>query len=80
MSNAKSSIFLSPNTPDGVQEEVCGELHIVTEAPLDKYLGLHTMVGVDRSDCLQHLIDRVCQCLKGWKERKFSQCRVKKFC
>jgi hypothetical protein len=27
------------------------------------------MVGVDRSDCFQHLIDHVCQILKGWKEK-----------
>ena len=36
VSNAKSSIFLSPNTPVGIWEEVYGELHIVTEALLDK--------------------------------------------
>jgi ribonuclease HI len=72
VSNAKSSIFFSPNTPVGVREEVCRELNIVTEALSDKYLGLPTMVGVDRSDCFQHLIDRVCQRLKGWKEKVLS--------
>ena len=30
------------------------------------------MVGVDKSDCFQHLIDRVCQRLKGWKENFLS--------
>ena len=42
------------------------------EALADKYLGLPSMVGVDRSDCFQHLIDRVCQRLKGWKEKILS--------
>jgi hypothetical protein len=30
VSNAKSSIFFSPNTPIGVKEDVCRELNIVT--------------------------------------------------
>lgn len=42
------------------------------EALSDTYLGLPTMVGVDRSDSFQHLIDRVCQRLKGWKEKTLS--------
>ena len=47
-------------------------LNILTEALSDKYLGLPTIVGVDRSDCFQHLVDRVCQRLKGWKEKFLS--------
>ena len=31
-------------------------------------MGLPTIVGVDRSDYFQHLLDRVYQSLKGWKE------------
>jgi hypothetical protein len=27
---------------------------------------------VDRLDCFQHLIDRVCKILCGWKEKNFS--------
>ena len=69
VSNAKSSIFFSPNTSVSVREDICRELDILTEALSDKYLGLPTMVGVDRSDCFQHLIDRICQRLKGWKEK-----------
>ena len=48
VSNAKSSIFFSPNTPVGTREDVCGELHIVTEALSDRYLGLPT---IDYSWC-----------------------------
>lgn len=65
MSNAKSNIFFSPNTSVQVRENCCRVLNIETEALSDTYLGLPTMVGVDRSDCFQHLIDRVCQRLKG---------------
>ena len=60
VSTAKSSVFFSPNTSVAVREEVCRNLDILTEALSCKYLGLPTTVGVDRSDCFQHLIDRIC--------------------
>ena len=68
----KSSIFFSPNTSVLVREEVCMTLDILTESLTDKYLGLPTMVGVDRSGCFQHLIDKICQRIKGWKEKVLS--------
>ena len=72
VSTPKSSVFFSPNTRVSEREAVCGVLNILTEALSDKYLGLPTIVGVDRSDCFQHLVDRVCQRLKGWKEKFLS--------
>ena len=69
VSTPKSSIFFSPNTSVLVREEVCVNLNILTEALTDKYLGLPTIVGVDTSDCFQHIIDRICQRIKGWKEK-----------
>lgn len=55
VSDAKSSIFFSSNTP--VQEKVVvfQNLNIDTEALNDKYLGLPTMVGIDRSDSFSRL-------------------------
>jgi hypothetical protein len=38
----------------------------------DKYLGLPSMVEVDRSDCFRHLIDRVITRINGWKEKTLS--------
>lgn len=72
MSIAKSSIYFSHNTSVIVRKELCRKLEILTEALSDKYLGLPTMVGVDRSDCFEHLIDKICQRLKGWKEKTLS--------
>ena len=51
-----------------VGQEVCNLLNIVTESLTDKYLGLPSLVGVDRSDCFQHLIERVCTRINGCKE------------
>ena len=52
--------------------EVCAALNIVTESLNDKYLGLTAMIGIDRSDCFRHLIDRVRGKTKGWKEKLLS--------
>jgi hypothetical protein len=47
-------------------------LNILVEALSDKYLGLPTLVGIDRSDCFQHLVERVCQRICGWNEKLLS--------
>ena len=72
VSDAKSSLFFSPCTPVEVRAEVCSTLNIMTEAITDKYLGLPPLVGVDRSDCFQYLIDKVIKLLNGWKEKLMS--------
>ena len=68
VSDAKSSIFFSENTSVSDKLEVCQSLNIMTESLNDKYLGLPALVGADRSDCFQHLIDRVRTKTKGWKD------------
>ena len=72
VSESKCSIFFSENTNVAVKAEVCETLNIMTESLNDKYLGLPAMVGIDRSDCFQHLIDRVIAKTKGWKEKLLS--------
>jgi hypothetical protein len=52
--------------------EVCEALNIMTESLNDKYLGLPALVGADRSDCFQYLVDRVRGKTKGWKEKLLS--------
>jgi ribonuclease HI len=72
ISDAKSSIFFSPNTEVETKVEVCETLNIMTESLTDKYLGLPALVGADRSDCFQYLVDRVRGKTKGWKEKLLS--------
>lgn len=72
ISEAKSSIFFSGNTAVEDKAVVCGSLDIMTEALNDKYLGLPAMIGVDKSDCFRHLIDRVNNRINGWKEKMLS--------
>lgn len=47
-------------------------LNIMVEALSEKYLGLTLLVGVDKSDCFQYLVDRICQLIQGWKEKTLS--------
>jgi hypothetical protein len=72
VSTAKSTIFFSPNTEVAERESICVKLDIMTEALTDKYLGLPAMVGADRTDCFQFLVDRVCKRINGWKEKILS--------
>jgi hypothetical protein len=44
----------------------------MSESLNDKYLALPTLVGVDRSDCFRHLIDRIYMRITGWKEKLLS--------
>ena len=52
-----------------MRAEICEALHIDTEALSDKYLGLPALVGAERSDCFEHLIEKIIQRINGWKEK-----------
>ena len=55
-----------------VKAEICQILHIMTESQSDKYLGLPSMIGVDRVNCFKHLIERIQKLMNGWKEITLS--------
>jgi hypothetical protein len=67
-----SGQLVSPNTTVDMRARVCTILNILTESLTDKYLGLPTHVGADRSDCFQYFVDRLCQRIEGWKEKILS--------
>ena len=68
----KASIYFSKNTNVEEKAEVCDILNIMIESISDKYLGLPALVGVDRTDCFRHLVDRVHARISGWKEKLLS--------
>jgi hypothetical protein len=49
VSDPNSSIVFSPNTPLADKKAVCAALNINTEALTEKYLGLPSHVGIERS-------------------------------
>jgi hypothetical protein len=61
VSESKWSIYFSKNTMVDTRVDVCIILNIMVEALLDKYLGLQLLVGADKSDVFQYLVDRVYQ-------------------
>jgi hypothetical protein len=61
-------IFFSPNV-----------VNIMTEAISERYLGLPTMVHLDRSESLLYLLERIIERLKDWKERFLSMVGKKIF-
>jgi hypothetical protein len=72
VSETKCSIFFGPNVDVEVKGQFCEELNITTEAVSDKYLGLPSMVGLDRTDSFIYLLERIIERLEGWKERFLS--------
>jgi hypothetical protein len=50
VSQAKCSIFFSPNMDPNIRAGVCTKLNIMTEAIYDKYLGFPALVGIDKYD------------------------------
>ena len=72
ISEAKCSIFFSPNVDVEIKAQMCTELNIHTEAISEKYLGLPSMVGLDKSDSFVYLLERTIERLKGWKEKLLS--------
>ena len=69
VSDAKCSIYFSPNVNVQLKGDICSELNIMTEAISDKYLGLPAMVGVDKSESFLYLLERIIARLEGWKEK-----------
>jgi hypothetical protein len=80
VSDPKSSIYFSPNTDAEDKGAVRSILNIHSEALSEKYLGLPSQVGMDRSDCFQYLVDHVCKIISGWNEKNLSMGGGRKYC
>jgi hypothetical protein len=72
VSEAECNIFFSPNINVEVKAKTCEELNIMTEAISDKYLGLPTMVELDRSKSVGYLLERIIERLNGWKRGSYK--------
>ena len=79
ISESKCSIFFSPNVDVDLKVQVCTQLNIMTEAISERYLGLPSMIGLDKSESFVYLLERIIQTLQVWKE-KFLSMGVRKSC
>ena len=64
--------FFNPNTEANAKMEVCQILNIMTKLLNEKYLSLPTMVGADKAECSQYMVDKVCVIIQGLKEKFLS--------
>jgi hypothetical protein len=55
-----------------VKVDICTKLNILAEAISDKYLGLPTMIGLDKSDSFLYLLEKIIERLKRWKGKILS--------
>jgi hypothetical protein len=69
----KTTIYFSKNTPEASQNVIKEALEVPIIRQYEKYLGLPSLVGRNRSVSFTQIKERVWQKLKGWKEKLLSQ-------
>uniref|UniRef100_A0A2N9ETE5 Reverse transcriptase domain-containing protein n=1 Tax=Fagus sylvatica TaxID=28930 RepID=A0A2N9ETE5_FAGSY len=69
----KTAIFFSKDTPMGIQEAIKATLGVPIIKQYERYLGLPSFVGKNRTACFTQLKERVWSKLMGWKEKLLSQ-------
>ena len=69
----KTTIFFSKNIPEASQNVIKEALEVPIIRQYEKYLGLPSLVGRNRSVSFTQIKERVWQKLKGWKEKLLSQ-------
>ena len=72
MNYDKTTIFFSKGTPLASQVAIQTSLRVPIIKQYEKYLGLPSLVGKNRSTCFSQIKERVWTKLKGWKERLLS--------
>jgi len=72
VSMAKSSVYFSPNTNDGVKAEISVILGFQQTMDFGRYLGVPSMNGRVSSSLFQNVIERVDSKLAGWKAKCLS--------
>ena len=69
----KTTIFFSKDTPLGRQTTIQHSLGVPIIKQYEKYLGLPSLMGKNRSTSFSQIKERVWSKLKGWKEKLLSQ-------
>uniref|UniRef100_A0A2N9HCI6 Reverse transcriptase domain-containing protein n=1 Tax=Fagus sylvatica TaxID=28930 RepID=A0A2N9HCI6_FAGSY len=69
----KTTIYFSKHTPEASQHVIKEALGVPIIRQYEKYLGLPSLVGRNRTESFTKIKERVWQKLKGWKEKLLSQ-------
>ncbi|XP_075654756.1 uncharacterized protein LOC142624916 [Castanea sativa] len=73
LNRAKTSLFFSSNTPDGIQQEIKSKLGAQVIRQHEKYLGLPSLVGKNKRDSFNAIKEKLSKKLAGWKEKLLSK-------
>ena len=69
----KTTLCFSRNTDKGTQEAIKVALNVSAIRHYEKYLGLPSFVGRNRTACFTQIKERIWGCMQGWKEKLLSQ-------
>ena len=68
----KSSVFFSPNTPQGRKDFILNILGPMQDSRHNKYLGLPSIIGKSKTQVFAEVKERVRKKLAGWKGKLLS--------
>ncbi|XP_042969022.1 uncharacterized protein LOC122301695 [Carya illinoinensis] len=69
----KASIFFSRNTRREVQQSILQQAGLRAHGPFDKYLGLPSYIGKQRTKAFSLVVDRIKSKMASWKTKVLSQ-------
>ncbi|KAJ0052274.1 hypothetical protein Pint_02051 [Pistacia integerrima] len=73
LNEEKTSIFFSKNTRGDVKQQIIQVAGVKSFHPYDRYLGLPTLIGRDKTRGFKHILDRVRGKISNWKMKYLSQ-------
>ncbi|KAJ0097104.1 hypothetical protein Patl1_28743 [Pistacia atlantica] len=73
LNKEKNLIFFSKNTRDDVKQQIIQVAGVKSSHPYDRYLGLPTLIGRNRTRGFKHILERVRGKLSNWKMKYLSQ-------
>ena len=75
LNRAKTSLFFSSNTPDGIQQEIKSKFRAHVIRQHEKYLGLPSLVGKNKRNSFNAIKEKLSKKLVRWKEKLLSKAR-----
>ena len=69
LNRAKTSIFFSYNTPKEIQDEIKRRFGVQVIKQHEKYLGLPSLVGINKRNTFNDIKEKLGRKLSEWKEK-----------
>jgi len=69
----KTTLFFSKNTSEQTKKAIKVALNVLAIQHYEKYLGLPSFFGRNKSACFTQIKERIWSRIQGWKEKLLSQ-------